>query len=41
MPIIALPVFGNIQFPDEMSDQEIMDVIENEIFKGQFSYLKS
>jgi len=35
MPIIALPVFGNIQFPDEMSDQEIMDVIEKEIFKGQ------
>jgi hypothetical protein len=35
MPIIALPVFGNIQFPDEMSDQEILDVIEKEIFKGQ------
>ena len=35
MPIIDLPVFGQIQFPDDMSDQEIMNVIEKEIFKGQ------
>jgi hypothetical protein len=35
MKIIDLPVFGQIGFPDDMSDKEIYDTIQNKIFKGQ------
>lgn len=35
MKIIELPIFGQIGFPEDMSDQEIYDTIQNKVFKGQ------
>ena len=35
MPIVKLPVYGDVSFPDDMSIEDIQKTIEQDIFKGQ------
>jgi hypothetical protein len=35
MPIVTLPVYGDVSFPDDMSVEDIQKTIEQDIFKGQ------
>ena len=35
MPVVNLPVYGNVSFPDDMPMEEIQRTIEQDIFKGQ------
>ena len=35
MPIVNIPVYGAVTFPDSMSTKEIQRAIEEDIFKGQ------
>lgn len=35
MPIVNIPVYGAVNFPDTMSPEEIQSVIEQDIFRGQ------
>jgi hypothetical protein len=35
MPVVTLPVYGDVSFPDDMSVEEIQKTIEQDIFKGQ------
>ena len=35
MPVVTLPVYGNVSFPDDMPMEEIQRTIEQDIFKGQ------
>jgi hypothetical protein len=35
MPVVQLPVYGDVEFPDSMSEEDIVKAIEQDIFKGQ------
>jgi hypothetical protein len=35
MPVVNLPVYGDVSFPDDMSVEDIQKTIEQDIFKGQ------
>ena len=35
MPVVQLPVYGDVEFPDSMSEADIVKAIEQDIFKGQ------
>lgn len=35
MPVVNIPVYGKVSFPDSMSEADIQAAIEQDIFKGQ------